>query len=103
MAICVRVFSRYFTRYRVGALVAAMPGSTASSEASCPVLAAWSQSEVVIRRLAEKDLLIISGGKLSRQTVTANRDLLEPLINLVGPWPASQEGSTIHTMCLNPC
>ena len=50
----------------------------------CPVLAAWGSSEIVLKRLLEKDLLILEGARLSRGTVIANRDLLIPLINLVG-------------------
>ena len=71
-------------------LFLAMPRSeAASSEApsatsSCPVIHAWAASEIVLKRLLEKDLLILSNGKLSRATVAANRELLVPLINLVG-------------------
>ena len=55
-----------------------------SSGSSCPVLAIWGETESVLKRLHEKDLIILSGGKLNRQTLIPNRDLLIPLINLVG-------------------
>ena len=70
------------------ALVAA-PSSPAtslatSSASSCPVLHAWAQSEVILKRLLDKDLLVLSGSRLTRATVCANSDLLIPLLNLVG-------------------
>ena len=50
----------------------------------CPVLAAWAASETVLKRLLEKNLLILNGSRLTRGTVLANRELLVPFINLVG-------------------
>ena len=64
-------------------LIETMAGSAPLAE--CPVLAAWSKSETVLKRLLEKDLLILSGARLTRQTIIMNRELLVPLINLVGP------------------
>ena len=55
----------------------------------CPVVHAWSQSEFVLKRLLEKNLLILNGSRLSRGTVIANQELLIPLINLVGSSEAS--------------
>ena len=55
-----------------------------SSASVCPALHAWGESEFVLKRLCEKDLLVLSGGKLSRASLIANRELLIPLVNLVG-------------------
>ena len=56
-----------------------------SSDDECPVVAAWAKSSQVLGRLLEKNLLILGGSKkLTRHTCCANRDLLVPLINLVG-------------------
>ena len=57
-----------------------------SSYSSCPVLKAWSESEIVLQRLMKKNLLILSGEALNRAVVVENRELLVPLINLVGDW-----------------
>ena len=50
------------------------------------VVQAWVKSTTVLARLLDKQLLILAGGskKLTRHTCTANRELLVPLINLVG-------------------
>ena len=55
-----------------------------ASAAECPVIKAWGSSEIILKRLLEKDLIIMSSGKLNRQTVLVNSELLEPIINLVG-------------------
>ena len=65
----------------------AMAGT--SEVVECPVLAAWGTSEIVLKRLLEKNLLVLEGARLSRGTVLANRDFLIPLINLVGSWYAN--------------
>ena len=57
-----------------------------SSGSACPVLEAWAASQFVLKRLCEKDLLVISGGKLTRGTVVMNQELIMPIINLVGCW-----------------
>ena len=49
------------------------------------VVQAWSQSSAVLARLLEKQLLILGGSKkLTRHTCVANRELIIPMINLVG-------------------
>ena len=61
--------------------------SSVCDREECPVITAWSKSSVVLGRLLEKDLLILNGGKsnkLTRHTCVANRELLVPLVNLVG-------------------
>ena len=68
----------------------------ASAGPQCPVLDAWGKSEVVLKRLLEKDLVIVSEGRLTRGTVTANKDLLMPLIELVGTW----DRDYTRTMCV---
>ena len=55
-----------------------------SSTSDCPVIEAWSQSELVLQRLLKKNVLIMSGPSLNRDTVVENRELLVPLMNLVG-------------------
>ena len=51
----------------------------------CPVVKAWADSSLVLSRLLEKSLLILGGSKkLTRHTCVANRELLVPLVNLVG-------------------
>ena len=68
-------------------LDSAMADPSRVGEEECPVISAWGKSSVVLARLLEKDLLILNGGKsnkLTRHTCVANRDLLVPLINLVG-------------------
>ena len=61
-----------------------MDSDGGSSRSECPVLTAWGKSEFVLQRLLKKELLVISSGKLTRKTCTDNRELLIPLINLVG-------------------
>lgn len=61
---------------------ASIDGSVSTSE--CPVLDAWGQSELVLQRLVKKNVLIMSGSTLNRDTVVENRELLIPLMNLVG-------------------
>ena len=56
----------------------------ATMASECPVLSAWSKSQFVLQRLLKKDLLVVSSGKLTRRTCVDNRELLVPLINLVG-------------------
>ena len=62
----------------------ASDAGSSSISIECPVLSAWSQSQFVLQRLLKKDLLVISSGKLTRKTCVDNRELLVPLINLVG-------------------
>ena len=52
----------------------------------CPVLKAWSESQWVLQRLMSKGMLVVADKSLNREAVTLNRELLIPLINLVGPW-----------------
>ena len=59
-------------------------GASACSADSCPVIEAWSQSEIVLQRLLKKNVLILAGSSLNRDTCVENRELLVPLINLVG-------------------
>ena len=59
--------------------------SDGGSSFECPVMASWAKSSVILKRLADKQLIIKTpGGKLSRNVVVANRDLIVPLMNLVG-------------------
>ena len=62
----------------------AMAASDAEPLSPCPVVQAWGQSEIILKRLLDKDLLILHGSRLSRSTVLANRELVVPLLNLVG-------------------
>ena len=63
-------------------------GEVAPMETDCPALKAWSQSQWVLQRLMSKGMLVIADKSLNRDTVVLNRELLIPLINLVGPWTA---------------
>ena len=56
-----------------------------STTSECPVLRAWSESEIIVGRLLKKNL-IIHGKTLNRDACVENADLLVPLINLVGAW-----------------
>ena len=59
--------------------------SQASGGAESAVVTAWSKSTLVLGRMIEKSLLILGGSKkLTRHTCVANRELLVPLVNLVG-------------------
>ena len=59
--------------------------SDASQFSECPVLSSWAKSTVILQRLTKKELIVVApNGKLNRSAVTANSDLLVPLINLVG-------------------
>ena len=69
----------------------------------CPVVHAWSQSEFVLKRLLEKNLLILNGSRLSRGTVIANQELLIPLINLVGSSEASSSMYCVSWMSYTVC
>ena len=60
------------------------PLLTVVSTSECPVIEAWSQSQLVLQRLLKKNVLIMSGSSLNRDTCVENRELLVPLINLVG-------------------
>ena len=53
-------------------------------ETDCPVLKAWSSSQWVLQRLMSKNMLVIADKRLNREAVVLNRELLIPLINLVG-------------------
>ena len=80
------------------------PGSPAiscsnSSASSCPVLQAWATSEVVLKRLCDKDLLVLNGKRLTRQTCTANRELLVPLMNLIGFLSDFEQATSTLSAC----
>lgn len=49
------------------------------------VVTAWAKSSLVLGRMLEKSLLVLGGSKkLTRHTCVANRELMVPLVNLVG-------------------
>lgn len=58
--------------------------SSEEVERQCPILAGWSQLEVVVARVASHGKMVESAGKLTRQTCVDNADILIPLINELG-------------------
>ena len=62
----------------------AQPSVAMLRESDCPVLKAWSTSQWVLQRLMSKNMLVIADKRLNREAVVLNRELLVPIINLVG-------------------
>ena len=65
----------------------AMPssdGGAMEQGPSCPVLAAWKQSSVVMSQLLKDRLVILQYPTLSRASLADNVDLLAPLITHMG-------------------
>ena len=51
---------------------------------SCPVLTAWIKLDAVVQRVASKEVMLDASGKLTRQSVADNADILKPVIETLG-------------------
>ena len=70
-----------------GGSMGSSPETSASNK--CPVMEAWKALPGLMERAANSArICFMSPSGISRQCVIDNVDIIEPLINTVGPWVA---------------
>lgn len=74
--------------------------------ARCPVIKAWSELPVVVSRAAEGKLAEVGKDGITRETVSHNADVLEPIIKEYGslsqlkPFTTCRIGKNTHHICV---